>query len=73
MTGSGLVASGHETVAKTLGDSLRYPLTHQERWQQLATVEVLTRRLPGLCRVPDQALRYVPSGVLRRLKNLYVE
>jgi len=30
-----LVASGHETVAKTLGNSLRYLLTHRERWQQL--------------------------------------
>jgi len=85
---SGLVASGHETVAKTLGNSPRSLHTHRERWQQLtdepalipnaikeslrlyATVEVLTRRWPGLCRLPDQALRYVPSGVLRRLKNL---
>ena len=30
-----LVASAHETVAKTLGNSVRFLLTHRERWQQL--------------------------------------
>ncbi len=33
--GLSLLAAGHETVVKTLGNSLRYLLTHRERWQQL--------------------------------------
>jgi cytochrome P450 len=36
-------------------------------------LEVLTRRLPSLSLVPDQALSYFPSATARRLESLELE
>jgi len=53
-----------------LHDCLGAPLA---RLEIRVTLEVLTRRVPGLRLVPDQTLRYVPSGVLRGLEHLHLE